>query len=227
MHDIGVVAAMPGEAATWCVVGERMRQHRVIVSGVGLQRAAQAAEGLLAAGAQALLSWGVAGGLSETLQPGDLVMADRVVGNDGEETPDPGWRKPWAQALLQAGLAVSSGCLWCSAQAVTSVDEKQGLAAGGSVAVDMESAAVARVARLAGVPFVAVKGICDPADRAVSPELAGLLREDGRVRPAAVAAALARGPRTWRAMRRMNSDFSLACASLSRAARVLQVSCPA
>lgn len=227
MPDIGVVAALPGEAATWETGGRGPDRFRIVAAGVGIQRAARAADALLAAGAGLLVSWGVAGGLLATLQPGNLVLPDRVASADGEAVPDPAWRERLAQALAQAGMDVTSGGLWSHARAVTSVHEKRQLAAHGCVAVDMEAAAVARAARRAGVPFVAVKSICDPAGRALPVEAARWLRADGRVRVTAVAAALARGPGMWRQLYRMHSDFDAARASLRRAAGVVRLSCPA
>jgi len=90
----------------------------------------------------------------------------------------------------------------------------------------MEAAAVACVAHEAGVPFLAIKAVCDPAGRALPACAPRLLRADGRVRVAALLATLARGPRTWRDLRRVRRDFDAARASLREAASLLSLSCP-
>lgn len=227
MPDVGVVAALPKEGAAWHDGHHQADSFRVVVSGMGALRAAQTAKSLLADGAKALLSWGVAGGLRVDLRPGNLVLANRLACDGGEYMPDSAWREQLQHVLEQAGLVVISGGLWSHDRAVTSVFEKQHLAARDCVAVDMESMAVARVAHEAGVPFAAIKSICDPADRALPSDAAQWLRADGRVRPMAVARALARGPRMWRVMRVMQQDFHAACASLHKAALTLRLSCPA
>lgn len=230
MRDIGVVAALSREAATLTVQhlhdGQiaRVGDWRVIVSGIGARRAEQAAGKLLADGARALLSWGVAGGLLVTLQPGDLVVADGVASAAGDASTNQTWRRRWKAILEHSGLRVAGGVLWSNDRAVVSVREKRQLAARGCVAVDMESAAVAGVAARAGVPFVAIRAICDPHDRALPDFGPRLMRPDGRIRSGAVAMALAQGPRAWRSMFDMRSDFNAAGASLRRAARL--VSCP-
>jgi adenosylhomocysteine nucleosidase len=222
---LGVVAAMRSEAAT-------INKHqapgtfRVRISGMGLQRARDAAEALIAEGAGALVSWGIAGGLVETLQPGDMVLATRIESGTGAESLDTPWSECLLQAFREADIAVERGVLWCDAGAVTSVAAKQTLAARGYALVDMESAAVARVAREAGVPCVVVKCIGDPASQALPPMILNMLHPDGRVRLPALVATLARGPRTWRTLGAMMRDFNVACASLRRAAPVLVNTCP-
>lgn len=226
MHDIGVVTALPGEAAMFGMPCDGGRLH-VAIAGIGAQRAMLTAERLLAEGALALVSWGVAGGLSAEWAPGDLVLADRVDSEAGTERVSTDWNQTLLQIFTQTGVEARSGALWSHAHAVTSVHEKQQLAARGYAVVDMEAAAVARAAREAGVPFVAIKCVCDPASRALPPVAMRLLRPDGRVRFSVLAPTLLRGPPMWRTLRCMSRDFELACAGLGRAASAWVASCPA
>lgn len=221
--DVGVVTALPGEAAVWS-----MQEHdrlRVVVAGVGAQRSLQAARQLLADGATALVSLGVAGGLSPALKPGDLILADRIGCDAGPERVSADWNRSLLDAWTSSGVAVRLGGLWSHTQAVTSVHEKQQLAARGYDVVDMEAAAVAQAAREANVPFVAIKCVCDPASRAIPPIAMRLLRPDGRVRFSVLLPALLRGPRMWRMLRCMSEDFDAACAGLTHAVPVLGASC--
>jgi hypothetical protein len=64
-------------------------------------------------------------------------------------------------AALQ-GLHVFEGELIASASVLTG-HEKRALAASGAIAVDMESYAVAQAAAQAGVPWLALRAIVDPA----------------------------------------------------------------
>lgn len=226
MRDIGVVAALPGEAKAWNAPDASGHVH-VMVSGMGARRAAEVAARLLARGATALVSWGVAGGLTDALQAGDLVLAERIDSDTGTETPSQAWNQALRGVLAATAVDVLPGRLWSHAGAVASVCEKQHLAARGHDIVDMEAAAVARVAREADVPFVAVKCVCDPASRAIPAFAAHLLRTDGRVRVKALVPVLLRGPQAWRALRCMRDDFDMACAGLQPAAPAVVASCPA
>ncbi len=233
MPDIGVVAALPRELATLGAgAGRAGSFHRAdgwcaAVSGIGAERAQAAASRLLEAGVVGLVSWGTAGGLRDAFRPGDVLLAERVAWPGDAVTVDAAWRARLAQGMHAAGLDALAGTLWCHAHAVTSIVEKQELAKYGYDAVDMESAGVARAARAAGVPFVSVKAVCDPAARALPPEALDWLRPDGRVRPGALARSLARDPHVWRALREMRRDFNAACAGLRRTADVLRASWPA
>src|SRR5690625_2766709 len=220
MPEIGVVAALPAEAATW-PAGDGFR---VVASGPGKQRAADAARRLLDDGVAGLISWGVGGGLKAALRRGALALADRVAAADGQRTPGPAWRRQAASRLRSMHRPVATGSVWTDAHAVTAVADKRRLALDGHDLVDMEAAAVSCVAHEAGVPFLVVKAVCYPAGRALPACAARLLRADGRVRVAALVATLARGPRTWRHLRRVRRDFAAARASLRVAASLLSLS---
>lgn len=200
---------------------------QVAVAGVGAQRAAQAAKHLLADGARALVSWGVVGGLSAEWAPGDVVLAERIDSDAGTEHVSTDWNQALLQTFMQAGVDARMGVLRSHAHAVTSVHEKQQLAVLGYAIVDMEAAAVAHAAGEAGVPFVAIKCVCDPVLRALPPVAMRLLRPDGRIRFSMLISALLRGPPMWRTLHGMSRDFDMACAGLGRAAPALVASCPA
>ncbi len=163
--EIGIVVALPAEARGLRAAGAARGAGglHIVVAGIGSPRAGLAARRLVDAGARALLSWGVAGGLSDALAPGDLLLPERIDAEGDAWLVDAEWRAQLARQLP----AATGGRLWCSRSPVLSLPDKQALAARGMSAVDMESAAVAAVASMACLPFVAVKAICDPAGRAV------------------------------------------------------------
>lgn len=222
--NIGVVTALPREAGTLGVgricVGRVVGagRLRVVASGMGRDNAARAARTLCAGGIDVLVSWGVAGALSDSLERGNLILVDAIQ-ERGETMPvDFAWRKRLAVALDDKRVRFRSGCVCCCDHAVGSVAEKRRLAARGCSIVDMESAGVAQVARQAQVPFVAVKTVCDPLQRELPPVIAQLLSPDGRVRWRVLAAVLARGPAAWRSLFLLRADFAAACATLETAA---------
>ncbi len=127
----------------------------IACAGASTRRAGLEAERLVEAGAVALVSYGIAGGLDPGLEPGALVLPDAVAPPDGPALPTHGpWREALLAVALERGLAPAGGVIAGSDRAVSSVAEKRDLqAASGAVAVDMESHAVALVAREAGLPL--------------------------------------------------------------------------
>jgi adenosylhomocysteine nucleosidase len=126
----GVVAALAFEARSLgrcrqravgppCVLGDG---SLLCISGVGADNASRAAHELVAAGAQALLSWGVAGALDPALGCGAVLLPAEVL----RPTPASGsaplqryptcrtWRERIA-AALQPHVPVSAGALLTSA----------------------------------------------------------------------------------------------------------------
>jgi adenosylhomocysteine nucleosidase len=219
------VVALPAEADSFGLEHrhagdfEAFDWGMLAIAGLGFERAGQAARKLVGRGARALLSWGVAGGLASNLVPGDLLLPARVISENGEWTTDPVLRARVQEVL--GGTLREGGNLYCSQGPVTSVEAKRALAARGMLAVDMESAAVAAIAQRAGVPFVAVKAICDPASREIPAIALRLLDQDGGVRWRALPGALRQGPRAWRDLNLLREDMAAARGSLWRPARVL------
>jgi adenosylhomocysteine nucleosidase len=77
--------------------------------------------------------------------------------------------------FYQEPLAESTGVL-------TSSEEKRKLSSRtGAIAVDMESAAVAGVAREAGVPFAVIRALLDPVEMAIPDRVLTVVDEFGRL----------------------------------------------
>ncbi|MFI4868697.1 MAG: hypothetical protein ACHQDD_05015 [Steroidobacterales bacterium] len=176
MSATGVVAAFDFEARC---LGERRRHSGglwslrdgslVSVSGIGADNAARAARTLVAAGAGALLSWGVAGGLDPSLRCGAAVLPGAVLRDSAGRGAPPryetcaSWREPLMNAL-QRHAPVVAGTLLSSATPVAAAALKAQLyGATHAVAVDMESAAVAEVAAQHALPFIVLRVILDTA----------------------------------------------------------------
>lgn len=162
------------------------------VSGIGKDRARRAAEALVEAGATGLLSCGVAGGLDPDLTPGAVVLADTVIDASGTPWPtDHEWRETFAQRAAPA----RQGAVFCSDAPVADSTEKAGLYARyRACAVDMESAAIARVAAHHGLPFAVLRVIVDPAWLSIPPSVLHTLDGGGEVRTARLVRGLLRHP---------------------------------
>ncbi len=130
--------------------------------------AMRAAERLVGAGATTLLSFGLAGGLDPALQPGALVIPARVIDNDGA----------WPATLLPRaeGTLFGGGTILETARQKAALHRRTG-----ALAIDLESAAVARVAAERGLRFGVVRAVCDPANRDLPPAALVALNASGRI----------------------------------------------
>jgi adenosylhomocysteine nucleosidase len=184
----GVVAALSVEART---LGKLVRRSDglyavkggpwVGVCGVGRPAAAAAARRLIEAGANPLVSWGMAGGLDPELPAGTICLPRSVLCDGASHTTDHHWRELLTAAIASRG-GVAFGSILTSDVAIGDVAGKAAaFARTGAVAVDMESAAVAEVAAAHRVPFIAIRAIVDTAGDAI-PQAAVAATQAGTVR---------------------------------------------
>lgn len=189
MNVTGLVTALRAEAR--CVSSSHISLNEMVhvkdnavlwLSGMGVQAARTAAEGLHKNGVNALVSFGVAGALDPNLKPGNLVLPE-LIHADKELPVTIAWRNR-LQNLLPAHITVVGGTLASSPVSLTCEKEKWDLAhVTGACAVDMESAAIAEVAIAAGIPFIAVRAIIDPVHFSPPAALLEAVYPDGGVNP--------------------------------------------
>lgn len=189
---VGVVTGLRAEAA---IIRPLVAPGDVGVTGGRIDRAISLADALVAGGCAGLVSFGIAGGLQPGLGAGALVLADRVIDGAHSHACDGAWTARTAGALDRAGFTIVRGTVAASPAIVATPAAKAELhGTSGAVAVDMESGAVAAAAARAGVSFLVLRAIADPADRALPPAVGAGLRADGSTDPFAVLAALVRAP---------------------------------
>lgn len=173
------------------------KQVTLVQSGVGKVHAAAAAQILISRCApDAIFSCGAAGSLDTRCQIGDLIIGERSIQHDyGFVVPETfihfGLRIqradtqsiflkdfPADSALLRIAQSANAqwtdqsqivyGSILTGDQIILSSEKRQALADQfDALAVDMESAAIAQVAYMQNVPFLAVRGISDHADERV------------------------------------------------------------
>jgi adenosylhomocysteine nucleosidase len=209
----------PASAAPHLLTGTLAGQPVLVGwAGAGAGCAARAAMALLERRAEGLLAVGFAGALSPSLCPGDLLAATAVTEPGGGcWSADAGWL-----AALEGVAAENDGCLMgapsviiarpnhprtgvdprlhrgqlvTASGVVTAAAEKRRLREEtGALAVDMESAAVARCAATAGVPMLALRAITDAADESLPLDFELCFDSHGQFHRARLIGLLARRP---------------------------------
>lgn len=143
----------------------------LIESGMGPRHAATATQALIDLAAPGcLLNFGFGGGVLPGTGTGELVLAERVLfledGCLGEiPQPDPRLSGRLAQALAAAPVTLHKGT-FVTAASITNKAVLAGLLGAGvrHPVLEMETAALLRVANEAGIPVVAIRGVSDAAD---------------------------------------------------------------
>ena len=194
---VGIVIALEAEARTFPARDGRFLEHaryQIEVSGPGPLRAAAAARALLDAGCDALLSFGLCGGLDPTLRAGTLVVANTVHSADGQHLHCDVELHADLMGRLTTRRPHTAALYGADAPVIAQADKH---ALHGSLpvgAVDMESAAIGRVAHRHSLPFAVLRCVVDPASFTVpSAALAGMT-DDGNSSPLATVMALLRHP---------------------------------
>ncbi|MBV9654787.1 MAG: hypothetical protein JOZ42_09520 [Acetobacteraceae bacterium] len=176
--------------------------------------AVAAVASLIGRGATAILSFGLAGGLDPALRPGAVLVPNRLWLDGAIAPTDPD---------LAARLGGATGHLLLAGERVAATaSEKRSLRASTNAdAIDLESGVACRAARAAGLPFAALRAICDPAERSLPP--AALLALDGRgaVGIAPVLRSVLRQPRQLPVLRELSADAWTARAALRAHVRSL------
>lgn len=226
---IGIVCAMCFEAA--CVVGKKPVVRQVlainersvmIVSGMGINAAAQGARQLVAAGADCLVSFGCGGALVAALRPGNLVQPDKVYAPDREYAPQASLPAPARQRLSRAGLVLRVGPLLCRDRLlVDAAAKREAHSTTGAVAVDMESAGILAVAGDCSLPAIVLRVIVDSVAQTVPPSIRRNIDCFGRVRHLGLTAALVRAPAQIPALVRLGEANVRAARAMKLVAREL------
>lgn len=167
-------------------------------------------------GCRAVISFGIAGGLDPSLVPGDVVIATGIADETGRRETDAALRDAIHSALSRADLTTHSADLAGVDAAVVSVAAKAELhARTGAAAVDMESHVAADFAARHGIPFAAIRVVCDPAERALPAFVTTALKPNGDPDIIAVLTALGRNPTHMPALIRLARDSGRAFAALA------------
>jgi adenosylhomocysteine nucleosidase len=179
----GLVRTQPTSLRSVVVEHGRLGGHEVALAatGDGARNARDGVAALLgASGARALVVIGVSGALSPQLATADLVVASRVIDEEGQV------REGDTESVAAATRATGgrAAVIMSARRIADSVDEKRRLArqAGeGLAVVDLESASYVAAADGAGIPWLVLRAVSDTAGEALPPLLNRSLDAGGAV----------------------------------------------
>jgi 4-hydroxy-3-methylbut-2-enyl diphosphate reductase len=145
------------------------RELRIQKTGMGFARSRAAVAKLQSDPATALVVMGMCGGLDDQCEPGDVVIADRLL--DGEQLEEEAqWLEcpsagPLGEALERRGVPVRRGTVVSVARLVHG-EKRMQLRERGAIVVDMESAWLAAGALKR--PFAVIRVVADTPSREVT-----------------------------------------------------------
>lgn len=178
MTKLGIVTGMAFEAD---ILRAPQGDSGTLVAchGFGRSAARRAAAELADQGVEALLSFGIAGGLDPRLATGSVVVGTEIRFERRALVTDAGWTDRLHTRIGGSTLAP----LAHAAQVVTTTAQKRELhGLTGAVAVDMESWGIAEIAVERGLPFAALRVVADTADDALPGVALAAVTDDGHVR---------------------------------------------
>lgn len=223
----GIVVALPEELATLTsqklAQGEYVHMAKNILlgfAGAGPTNAERATRRLIDQGANCLISWGCAAALAPQLKPGDLVVPDQVLSEQQVFDTD----KQWLQHLrhLSQSIPTVSGALAESRRIVAASTEKQRIHQDtGALALDMESAAIVKVAQQANLPCLVIRAIADPVTMDLPQAVVYALNDQGRVELSKLLRFLLAHPWEIPALIKLGLHFNAAQTSLKKVAKQL------
>ena len=221
---IGIIVAMASEAkALENKIGQFFGEipFTVRVTNPGLKYAEKAAEQLLSEGHGFFISWGVSGGLNPSLEPGSLLISQQVSTISDqtlEFTGDLGERISDGLKSLNPIL----GQITSTEKPVISPVEKSKLRnISNADAVDMESIAIAKIAKTNNCGFLSIRSIVDSAHFEIpSSALAGIDSQHNRIM-LQVIKQLACRPTELKNMIKLSFHFRKALKTLSSCANLL------
>lgn len=203
MKRVGIITALLREANSLTtvtiepdVITPINGQVYILVCGMGKGRAHSAAQKMAVNGCEALISWGTAGALVADIKPGALIIPESIITEDDEiiQTASK-WRRKVVKELNDCPDDVYLGRLSDSIQVLTSSKDKYTARQhGDSLAVDMESATIAKVAKQENIPFISIRAISDSANMSIPESILNYTDPYGQVQISQLIPAILKRP---------------------------------
>jgi adenosylhomocysteine nucleosidase len=180
-------------------------QILVVVTGMGAAATKRALDQVLPLAPRRIISAGFCGALVPELAVGALIQPDEIIEPDGSTWPVSG------DCARTVGLG---GRLVTVSAPVFRPEERQRLRALGAIAVDMESAAAARICHEAGIAFDCLRAVSDDSETPISAALWSALQGE-RVRLMRLGCAVMCKPSLVLELRRLARQSRIAAKELA------------
>lgn len=220
--EIACVAALPIEIAPLVAKCEKVKKYSggdftfrggmyrglrlaFVETGTGGTRAGRGAKAMIEGHSpEWVLSVGFSGGMIPQMRPGDIVVANEIVDQHGNDLKiDLRMQEDRERGLFVGRILMADGI------ARTVAEKKELHERTGALAVDMESLAVARACQAAGTKFMAIRVVSDDMTADLPPEILTILGTTGNVRLGATLGAVWNRPESvkdlWNLRSRANS----------------------
>jgi len=227
---LGIITALPAEANCFSNRSFPAREiviideSLIIVSGIGSENAVSSAQKLIDHGATALVSWGTAGGLSDNLRSGDLLLPKSVQLDKQQYQTD----HIWLQRLMDqisSNLKLHDELLIQSNDVIFNSNQKSQLQKKTSaIAVDMESGSIAKIADQHNLPFLIIRSVVDTSDETIPVSAINSIDEFGQTKPVALMANLIRNPGDISRLIKLGKHFQQARKSLKQVTTLAGIS---
>ena len=230
MSRIGIIAALPAEAK--CLYSKKLKAGLPIeiqqdvflcLSGIGHESALFAAKKLAALKVDALISWGVAGAIDNSLNSGDVILAKSIINEGNRYSISEDWLNRVSDHFLPSEPNIFNGDIASSKEICASTTDKQHLLKKtGALAVDMESAAIAETATANNLDLLVIRTISDNADTAIPEAVLKHTNNMGQPRIFNFMLSCIMNPNQIREISSLASGYKKGLASLSEIAQVLK-----
>lgn len=230
---IAIITAMPEESSA-VLKGAKQREqtllsgrkryqtqidgHDIVLveAGMGMLNAGWAATALAGEQPDLMISTGFGGAVLPGLKVGDAVAAEQLLQWGGVEFEEVRVGFYGRNAVADALSLPRGAFITCDI-----IQDKRSLASllpqdAANPVVEMESAAIARVAAEYGIPFLGVRTISDPWDEELDFTIDEFCDDSMRIRPSKVLATILRRPRIIPQLIRLALNSRMAAAGLAK-----------
>ena len=220
---IGFLCALKLEALTLKNLPKKIlgkHEYQVVVSGIGLDNSKEAASKLVEANCDLIISWGFAGGMSPSLKTGDLIISTSQLNQT----------QKYASTMKSSNLLIKAfdkydpkiGAVYSSNDVIDSPHRKKELyVRHGTLAADMESISIAKVASENNISFSNIRVILDDSTTQLPQFVLNTSENQGKIHTRKLAINIVKQPYQLYNFFKISTLFFKSWKNLARAARAL------